>query len=768
MTFDKPKQFISLKNTDDHIMSHEQDNRKLIHILQQFVLNRDSEDLRQEIYEFMIMSVIYHNNPERGLEKHEISSMIEKDFQLSGIPPLQIDEAISRLATKQDIKKIKNFFILSEKKRKKLETTNTDICSLENAVYTELKTKIQSILPDKLHPQIDSLIENLHGILGKLFAKYGIEAAKIYVDKNCAKNMKDLQNFSFSEMYNKDILKSIPEAYHNELDILFYDFFSNPSPEVSKFLFSTARSFVLVQILNADPNLQEMLKLSWSKKRIYLDTNVIINLLFGGSNRAEATRILIENTSKLQVKLLISKKTISEFMNWLELRKKKYAGFRFPSKNLAEALGEVREEDPFFTIYSETLKNNSGTNMGKFCKQYEHPDILLENKYAVTIEPVVKSIEESPNIKELKNRISIEAIRPKSDAVAEHDAYSILRVRQLRSSSSSDELGPSTWFLTVDSTLGRAEQEFFNDTKIPSSITVDIWFQIISNFISPSANIEQTSIAFTKLIGSYFNSHKRSIEDYLNFVDVLTNESEYSIKQLKKIVGDDYIAEKLRKRHDKLDSGEKPSDEELRSIVADIQKTAKTELDKTIEELKTTQKQEIAKIKVEHTNEIEKISKKIDSLIQKNKRMKTGVIFTSITISVGIISYLLDNTLFKDYFTKIDYKTIIPLFFNFLITAGDSSVTYYSTIAGIEADQGTLVFNLPSPECVLPSSGDWIISSSCTLTSSATAPTNAFIQPNVSLTIPNGVKLTFNFGYSLFTGPGGQLYDQDGRIIVFP
>lgn len=63
--------------------------------------------------------------------------------------------------------------------------------------------------------------------------------------------------------------------------------------------------------------------------------------------------------------------------------------------------------------------------------------------------------------------------------------------------------------------------------------------------------------------------------------------------------------------------------------------------------------------------------------------------------------------------------------------------------------------------CAPPSSGDWIQSSSCTMSSSAIAPANVIIPPNVVLTIPNGVTLTIHFGSNhLLVQPGGQVFIQ--------
>ncbi|MGH2612455.1 MAG: hypothetical protein ACRDFB_05340 [Rhabdochlamydiaceae bacterium] len=405
------------------------DQRKIIHIFQQFVLNRDSSDIRRELYDYMVMYVIYNHSTEQGMEQSKINSYVEQDFHLSNIPPLHIQEAINRLIFGKILTPNGSFLLLSEKKITKFKRTDNEVCELEKEIQNDLKTKLQKILPSDHHDKIDPVVQNIHNLIGNIFLKHGIEAAQMLVNKK-NHSFKDLCNFtSFTKMYQNDVLNKIPEEHHEELDKELYDFFSHPSENVCKFLFSMAQSYALAQILNVDPLLRQMQEDSWSKKRIYLDTNIIINLLFVNNKRAEAVKTLIDNTKQLNVNLLITQKTLSEYNGWLENKKGKYKKFKLPYADLATALGEINEEDDlFFDGYYDALKNDPNQNVEKFSKKYEHANILLQNKYSVKVEKTVKEIENTEGIEALKNKISLVAIYPKSNNVSLHDAYSILRV----------------------------------------------------------------------------------------------------------------------------------------------------------------------------------------------------------------------------------------------------------------------------------------------------------------------------------------------------
>ncbi len=73
--------------------------------------------------------------------------------------------------------------------------------------------------------------------------------------------------------------------------------------------------------------------------------------------------------------------------------------------------------------------------------------------------------------------------------------------------------------------------------------------------------------------------------------------------------------------------------------------------------------------------------------------------------------------------------------------------------------------NISSP-CIIPISGDWTITSSCTLSSTSTAPANVIVQSGAVLTIPNGLQLNMDFAHYhlLVKSGGGVLIKAGGKI----
>jgi hypothetical protein len=69
--------------------------------------------------------------------------------------------------------------------------------------------------------------------------------------------------------------------------------------------------------------------------------------------------------------------------------------------------------------------------------------------------------------------------------------------------------------------------------------------------------------------------------------------------------------------------------------------------------------------------------------------------------------------------------------------------------------------------CNPPSSGDWVITQNCTLTTSATVPNNLIINDGYSLTLNSNVTLDMNLGYyKILVKPNSKIFINSGAKII--
>jgi len=244
-----------------------------------------------------------------------------------------------------------------------------------------------------------------------------------------------------------------------------------------------------------------------------------------------------------------------------------------------------------------------------------------------------------------------------------------------------DQLGPNTWFLTTDFTLREAEKNHYKNKAIQSSITVGGWYQIISTFISPiGASIGETSIAFSKFLSSHFDSHKMKVNDYLNFVDALTDDAAFSLKQLEKITGDTFIAHKLRSINQKREAGDVPTKSEIQMAVGAMQKVSKGSFDEEVKIMHEEAKQKIKEeaLKSERAEKKAKdaekkakdAEKKVGKAELRVKILKTKSILIILSLTILFLNVIMDLVIFMDVFIEQTSFVIGILVFNISTTMG--------------------------------------------------------------------------------------------------
>ena len=119
--------------------------------------------------------------------------------------------------------------------------------------------------------------------------------------------------------------------------------------------------------------------------------------------------------------------------------------------------------------------------------------------------------------------------------------------------------------------------------------------------------------------------------------------------------------------------------------------------------------------------------------------------------------------------TTDDNSTVSTNTDQFVDALGTYFVSYFATDLSGNGAQiiRTVHVSNTIPSCTPPASGDWIVSSSCTINSSVSAQRNVIVQNNSVLTIPSGVVLDINFTTSNLTVQSGSgVLIQSGGTIT--
>lgn len=583
--------------------------RRVLHEFQRFILSRTSTSVRDDLYKNIIVNTIHaYSSTDGTLSYGELKKCIQKDYPLKNLPEIHIDNAIEYLVGEGNIVLVNEKLSLSQPIKNKIKKEIKESEEEQEKFLSYIENILQEKIPVIKSQQISLITNNLHLILAESFANNGTTTAKILTQSS--DGMSELKSLSgFEENYCTKILNVVSKEQHNKLDEIFHDLFSNPSEEFSRYLFSMAQSYVYLGVLNIDPQFQQMQKLSWSKKNIYLDTNALLHLLFTSSQMHETIHTLVKLTRELGANVMITEKTAIEYEQFLENAKEKYGSVRFRPK-YASAYDDARSENPFLSTYMNALKKDSNLTLNVFSKAFEEYDKLIESQYNMSIEDIDKTIDlDSEETSRLKVHLTIHGPW-KSNAVVTHDAYNILLVRKLRESGS-DETGPVAWLLTTDNSLGRSERDTFGKELPYASVTPDIWLQIISPFVSPTLTIKERSIAFSKLLSSRFKSHKMDLEDFNVFLTMFMDDSKFNANHIRIIMGNDFVKEKVHELTEDLSHGKEITFEQFEPIMR-----------KGLAAVEEDYNQKFADSAQEHSSEMNKVHHEIDGLKEEIETLK--------------------------------------------------------------------------------------------------------------------------------------------------
>jgi len=165
--------------------------RELVELCK-FVLNRKTDQIRDELCSFLIAYSLYVK-PKMGIS--EIASHIEKTYALPDFPEDRIAEAVSTLKEKRELAEENQQYSLTESKIKELQGMTNSLEETREYVQNKLISNIRKRYQTISKSQINSIIEALYKLLGTIFARYGIVCAEA-VTGNLARTMSDIPDFS--------------------------------------------------------------------------------------------------------------------------------------------------------------------------------------------------------------------------------------------------------------------------------------------------------------------------------------------------------------------------------------------------------------------------------------------------------------------------------------------------------------------------------------------------------------------------------------------
>ncbi|MCX6667734.1 MAG: hypothetical protein NTV74_05795 [Euryarchaeota archaeon] len=617
-----------------------EDNKlEIILRLAQFVINRSTSEIREELQEYLILISILENNNKATYE--EINKYLSQKFESDGFPENIIKGAIERLIANEQVQKINNAYEVNVSVEKKLMGYSLEYDELIDRILNELYDIINSYYRKISDIEKRQIRYSLLLSFGKIFEKFGHDVASIFYQKKLEK-MTDIKLEDFYKILYQNLSRSIPEETIKKCIVEYFKrSFENPSEDFSKFLFSLSQAYYLAQVLNLDPEGQKLISSKIQEKKLFLDTNVIINLIFDIEKKKEKIRKKeFDLTRNLGYQIYVTKRTLSEFKVWMDDQKKLEKIIENVILSRFEKTQHILEDGALKEFLYKKQAQPSLTWKGYLAKYTKIEEILLHS-YGIAVDATFEIImkDEKENIQYLIPMVQNHA--HKSGNVAEHDAAHIIFIQKIRGKN--DILGPNCWFLTNDGSLFSVEKEYHPDAT-PSTIFGAHWIEMISPFLSPDISKEEGASIFTRIFASSFtSSHLIGESAWLKIQGPWLDTEGLTSEMIEELIGSQYVKEILNKKPEEID----PEELSLSIDKAFIEEFNKREeeknkLEKEKDKLIEKHSQEIVQLKShidEQDNKIKKIEqnqKNQKSILKNNNKIVFLLVIICILASVSI------------------------------------------------------------------------------------------------------------------------------------
>jgi len=469
--------------------------------------SQSTDDIKQSLHRNLIEQTLFHINKPSTVE--EIRSTLEKEFfEIKLLDDIILD-VLEGFINEGMVFKEGEYYFISEEKHKKIGDKNKKSRELKQKAFKDLYDDIKKVYEDNITVEetnvivrcyynfIIWLVSSRSGKISNLIIKGELKNIRYTsYDRKINEILYPIENIKLKKVVKKTIIKLFQEANDN----------------IMNYLYELSNKFICLQVLNLDPECQNIKIESLSEKKLFLDTNVLISLIT--EEKMSNIDELLSLSVGLGVQLYITENTISEYLTVVERSDENY-------KNLASPQWILKKvDDPFIRHYAE----NKEESWEEYFLELSNIEQILRkyniNYYKEDHESIKNLMFFKELVEEVKKCSLITRKNPKKEKVAEHDAFHLILIKELRTTESSNILGPNHWFLSFDFTLPCTDRYIsknfgYIDVSTPVMI-INIWVEIISQFNIRDVTKKQLADIFSEFVSSAFSPIDESID-----IDVL-------------------------------------------------------------------------------------------------------------------------------------------------------------------------------------------------------------------------------------------------------
>ena len=458
-------------------MENEQDIRILL-TSELLNLNPRIIDKRTVLCEVLIEVALYRLGYPATNNKisDEVNNLVKQvDFQ----KPIDVEKIISGCINKTIIRR-NDKFELSNKRKKEFDEVffrmDLTLTEVKDGLIKSIETEIGDPIDNKLFEEIYSLLTRL---LTQEIYEYSIQLAR--------------GNLTIEEMIiqldssepNNTLSKELDNLVPNKRQLLksqiiggISNYFIELPDALRKMLHFIHSNIIINQILNLDPSLVKIQKEWFSKRRIYLDTNVVLSFFFESHPTHQVVCEIIKASKDLNVQLFISPATLKELNGQVEKAKNNY---RLLQQKRITTFIASKGDDVILATFVNLWKRQPSIQWKSYISPFDNFEEILLHKDILTEKEGVIECQDDGKKQSIKKSIEESKSPFVSQNVIEHDTLNFLLICYLRQKYLPDTRGQVIWLLTLDRSLKKAQRILMGSGIInnPYCMQISDWGEIV-------------------------------------------------------------------------------------------------------------------------------------------------------------------------------------------------------------------------------------------------------------------------------------------------
>jgi len=475
-------------------------------LLSQYALNFGLIDLRDNLIRYLILLALRGSTPESPVNtdgiRHRIASML--NLKELHYPDDVVQKRIDALSEEGRITRAPTGYVIVEEARHQLESDAIRVAEIHTAVLGDLFSSIKRTLQDD---EKRTVAAALYDFLGNVFAFDGERFARVFIEQHLEiaspGTVGDLQT-----LLAESSLRLIPDAElrRDFIKAMEESLVSKSEPWL-RFFGTVAQTYRVMAVLNLAPDVSKIqvdsFKNFFSATKIYVDTNVVLQLLLPDSPYHDADVMVIKRLRDFGARCIITEMTRREVLTILKREEFLVKRVPAPAPNLLPKVVTAIKE-PFVRAYYSAVLKNPNTKWEYFFARLEEMVNLLSNLYGFEFDPadLSEEMKTDPRFEDALLAVMDEFERlrgrAKSWSAAEHDAFHLLYFSNKQTNEQEPQL-----FFTADRSLRLIPQKVRGLELGEFAVYQDQLLDITLPFLAPP-EAQKTA---AQVYGDFFASH---------------------------------------------------------------------------------------------------------------------------------------------------------------------------------------------------------------------------------------------------------------------